>query len=150
MYMLRVELAREIDLETAGFDVEAEIAAQIATFGKITEVPVNYRPRIGRQKLSTWKHGFGILKSIFRFSKLYNPGLFFSMLSSLLTIPAGFMLFGSFLEWVYLGRISSPWFQAGILLLVVTTQVMGIGFVCQVLRKSELRTARLLRKQGYR
>ena len=150
MYMLRVELAREIDLDTAGFDVEAEIAAQIATIGKITEVPVNYRPRIGRQKLSTWRHGFSILKSIFMFSKLYNPGLFFSMLSGLLSIPAAFMLFGSFLEWVYLGRISSPWFFAGIFILLITAQVMGIGFVCQVLRKSELRTARRLRKLPYR
>jgi dolichol-phosphate hexosyltransferase len=146
MYMLSVELAREIDLETAGFDVEAEIAAQIATIGNITEVPVNYRARIGRQKLSTWRHGFSILKSIFMFSKLYNPGLFFSMLSGLLAIPAALMLFGSFLEWVYFDRISTPWLLTNLLILLVTTQIMCVGFVCQVLRKSELKTARRLRK----
>ena len=55
MYMLRSELAREIDLETSGFEVEAEIAAQVASIGTITEVTLNYRPRVGRQEL--YRHG---------------------------------------------------------------------------------------------
>jgi hypothetical protein len=44
MYMLRSELAHEIVLETSGFEVEAEISAQVASIGTITEVAVNYRP----------------------------------------------------------------------------------------------------------
>src|SRR5574338_870903 len=57
LYLLRTDKMREFDLASSGFDVEVEIAAQIATSGRITEVPCNYRPRLGRQKLSTWKSG---------------------------------------------------------------------------------------------
>jgi hypothetical protein len=42
------------------------IAAQVASIGTITEVPVNYRPRVGRQKLSIWQYGFKII-TIYRF-----------------------------------------------------------------------------------
>ena len=66
MYTLRTEIAKDLDLSSTGFDVEAEIAAQIASSGRITEVPINYRQRIGQQKLSTWKHGFKILSTILK------------------------------------------------------------------------------------
>ena len=66
MYTLRTESAKYMDLSSTGFDVEAEIAAQIASYGRITEVPINYRQRIGQQKLSTWKHGFKILNTILK------------------------------------------------------------------------------------
>jgi len=66
MYSIRTEIAKAMDLSSTGFDVEAEIAAQIASSGRITDVPVNYRQRIGKQKLSTWKHGFKILSTILK------------------------------------------------------------------------------------
>ena len=66
MYTLSNESAKYMDLSSTGFDVEAEIAAQIASYGRITEVPINYRQRIGQQKLSTWKHGFKILNTILK------------------------------------------------------------------------------------
>jgi glycosyltransferase involved in cell wall biosynthesis len=66
MYTLKTEIAKDLDLSSTGFDVEAEIAAQIASSGTITEVPINYRQRIGQQKLSTWKHGFKILSTILK------------------------------------------------------------------------------------
>jgi dolichol-phosphate mannosyltransferase len=66
MYALKTEIAKDLDLSSTGFDVEAEIAAQIAFSGRITEIPINYRQRIGKQKLSTWKHGFKILSTILK------------------------------------------------------------------------------------
>ncbi len=66
MYTLKTEIAKDLELSSKGFDVEAEIAAQIASSGTITEVPINYRQRIGQQKLSTWKHGFKILSTILK------------------------------------------------------------------------------------
>jgi glycosyltransferase involved in cell wall biosynthesis len=80
MYMLKTDTVKEIDFTTTGFDVEAEIAAQIATIGNITEVPINYRPRVGRQKLSTWKQGYRIIRSIFHLARIHNPGAFYSFL----------------------------------------------------------------------
>ena len=78
MYLLRSQTARNLELNTRGFDVEVEIAAQTATSGKITEVPIAYRKRIGCQKLSSWRHGFQILRSVFNMARSYNPVLFFS------------------------------------------------------------------------
>jgi dolichol-phosphate mannosyltransferase len=69
MYALRAEIVKDIDLSSTGFEVEVEIAAHIASSsGRITEVPINYRQRIGKQKLSTWKNGFKILIAILKFA----------------------------------------------------------------------------------
>ena len=92
MYVVRTKALQSIDLSTTGFDVEAEIAAQIASLGRITEVPINYRSRLGKQKLSTWRHGYKIVKSIFRLGKLYNPGTFYSILGKSIMIPVSLMI----------------------------------------------------------
>jgi len=144
MYILRTETARDIHLSTSGFDVEVEIAAQVAAAARLTEVPINYRPRIGRQKLSTWKHGFKITKSIVNLGRTYNPGALYSMLGSMITIPASLMLGNSVLEWIVTGRIVSPWFFVGISMILVAIQTMGVGVISLMLRRSELRSARRL------
>lgn len=144
MYILRTETARDIHLSTSGFDVEVEIAAQVAAAGRLTEVPINYRPRIGKQKLSTWKHGFKITKSIVNLGRTYNPGALYSMLGSMITIPASLMLGNSVLEWIMTGRIVSPWFFVGISMILVAIQTMGVGVISLMLRRSELRSARRL------
>ena len=92
MYVIRTKALQSIDLLTTGFDVESEIAAQIASLGRITEIPVNYRSRLGKQKLSTWRHGYKIVKNIIRVGKLYNPSTFYSILGKSLMIPASLMI----------------------------------------------------------
>jgi hypothetical protein len=57
MYMLKTEDARHLHFHTSGFNVEVEIASQPAQDGSVTEVPIRYRDRIGKQKLSTWRDG---------------------------------------------------------------------------------------------
>ncbi len=146
MYLLKTDSVREINLVSAGFDVEAEIAANLASSGSITEVPVNYRKRLGKQKLSTWRQGFKILDSVFSLAKTYNPGVFYSLTGSLIIIPAGAILFTSLINWLYEGTISSPWFFIGISMLLVGIQAMGVGVVSLVLRRTELRTVRMIRK----
>jgi len=148
LYLLRTETVREINLSTAGFDAEVEIAAQIATTGKITEVPVNYRPRLGRQKLSTWKGGFRIIRSIFGLARSYNPGVFYSMIGSLLMIPAGVFLAMSFLQWLAGEDMSNSWFFVGLSMLLVAIQSMSVGVVSLVMRRAELRINRRLNSLG--
>ncbi len=147
MYMLKTDTMKEIDLNTSGFDVEAEIAAQIASIGSVTEVPINYRARIGRQKLSTWRHGFRIISSIFNLAKVHNPGAFYSLLVSFLLIPAGIIFLNSFMEMVYTGRFSSNWFLVGVALLLVAIQGMSIGVLSLVVKRSQMRLVRMMRKQ---
>ncbi|HJS82592.1 MAG TPA: glycosyltransferase family 2 protein [Nitrososphaera sp.] len=148
LYILRTDKMREIDLVTSGFDVEVEIAAQMATSGRITEVPCNYRPRVGRQKLSTWKGGFRIVKSIFGLARSYNPGVFYSMLGSLLLIPAGIFLAISFLQWLASDVMSNSWFFVGLSMLLVSIQSMSVGVVSLIMRRAELRINRRLNSLG--
>ncbi|HEX2013720.1 MAG TPA: glycosyltransferase family 2 protein [Nitrososphaera sp.] len=148
LYLLRTDTAREIDMATAGFDVEVEIAAQVATSGRITEVPINYRPRLGRQKLSTWKSGFRIIRSIFGLAKSYNPGVFYSMIGSLLLIPAGVLLAVSLLQSLAGEDISNSWFIVGLSMLMVAIQSMSVGVVSLVMRRAELRINRRLNSLG--
>lgn len=146
MYALRTAAAQDVHLATSGFDVEAEIAAQIASAGTITEVPIDYRPRLGRQKLSTWKHGFRIIQSILGLARSYNPGVYYSMLGGLIIVPAIIILLGSSVELAVTGRMTSPWFFVGISMVLVAIQAMGVGVVSLMLRRSELRTMRRLSK----
>ncbi len=81
--MLRTEDARHLHFHTSGFNVEVEIASQLAQEGGVTEVPIRYRERIGKQKLSTWRDGISITSSIFRLARDYNPAFLFSLLSRL-------------------------------------------------------------------
>jgi glycosyltransferase involved in cell wall biosynthesis len=147
MYMLKTDTVKEIDFTTTGFDVEAEIAAQIATIGNITEVPINYRPRVGRQKLSTWKHGYRIIRSIFHLARLHNPGAFYSFLISLLLIPAGIIFANSLLELLLTGRMTSHWFFVGVALLLIAIQGMSIGVLSLVVKRSNLRMLRAIKKR---
>jgi dolichol-phosphate mannosyltransferase len=78
MYVLRTEVAKNMNLSSSGFAVEAEIAAHIASSGRITEVPINYRQRIGIQKLSTWKDGCKILYTILKLGMNYRRRSLFS------------------------------------------------------------------------
>jgi hypothetical protein len=73
MYMLKTEDASNLHFHTSGFNVEVEIASQLAQDGSVTEVPLRYRERIGKQKLSTWKDGLAITSTIFRLARDYNP-----------------------------------------------------------------------------
>jgi dolichol-phosphate mannosyltransferase len=148
LYLLRTDKMREFDLATSGFDVEVEIAAQIATSGRIAEVPCDYRPRLGRQKLSTWKGGLRIVKSIFGLAKSYNPGVFYSMLGSLLLIPAGVLLALSLWQWASGHAISNSWFFVGLSMLLVAVQSMSVGVVSLVMRRAEVRINRRLNMLG--
>jgi len=148
MYMLKTDTVKDIDFNTTGFDVEAEIAAQIATIGNITEVPINYRTRVGRQKLSTWKHGYRIIKSILHLARIYNPGAFYSFFVGLLLIPAGIILGNSLLELGLTGKMTatSHWFFVGVALLLVAIQAMSIGILSLVVKRSNLRMLRLMKR----
>ncbi|MGH9921775.1 MAG: glycosyltransferase family 2 protein [Nitrososphaerales archaeon] len=145
MYLLRTSSAKDLHLETDGFDVEAEIAAQIAASGSITEVPVIYRKRVGKQKLSTWRHGSRIVRTIFDLARSYNPGVFYSMVGGFLIVPASLMLLNSFIDWVFTGSIFSSWFFAGISTLLVAVQSLSVGVLSLIMRRTELRIARRLK-----
>lgn len=94
LYVLNTSRAKQLKLETGGFDVEVEIAAQTAASRKITEVPISYSSRIGVGKLNPIRDGFLIMTSIIKLSKRHNPLVFYSYLLGLIltTTVIGFVI----------------------------------------------------------
>lgn len=145
MYLLRTESAKSLEFTTGGFDVEVEIAAQIAAGGAITEVPVNYRQRVGRQKLSSFRHGLQILTSIVRLANAHNPVLLYSGFIALAMIPATFILM-----WVAYERLAfNVWHSGyaifGILLATLAMQALSVATVSLMVKGAERRLAKKLR-----
>lgn len=145
MYLLKTDVARELELNTTGFDVEVEIAAQTATRGGVREVPIDYRERIGRQKLSSWKHGFQILSTVWNLAKSYNPVFLFSIVSALIMIPAIAIMLWVLAAWLINGVWHSGWALFGAILILVAAQAFTISSVSVLLKRMEQRMVKKLK-----
>ena len=87
MYIARTEMLREVMFEMPHFSVESEIAAHIATTtGRIAEIPIHYRRRLGEKKLRIF-HGLIIARDMIRLAWRYNPAFFIFALGAILIIP---------------------------------------------------------------
>jgi len=63
----RKEVIEQLELDSVGFQLEADFLVQISKKGiNIGEIPVEYRQRIGKAKLSGWKDGFNIALFLIR------------------------------------------------------------------------------------
>jgi dolichol-phosphate mannosyltransferase len=143
MYLLRSDRVRLFEFTTGGFDV-VEIAAQDASNGKITEVPVNYRPRIGRKKLSSVRHGMTIGSSILRLANAHNPVVLYSSFIALSGVPALIIL-----SWVAYERLfKNLWHTGyalfGVMLLLLSLQSLAVGTISILVKRSEQRIMRFL------
>ncbi len=144
MYALRTEIAKDMDLASTGFDVEAEIAAQIASSGRITEVPINYRQRIGKQKLSTWKHGFKILNSVIKLAMNYRPSVFFSIIVSITSLLGIGILANTVIEWSVTRSLPVLWLLVGMSILLIAIHFAGLGLEAKMLSRMESKIMRRL------
>jgi glycosyltransferase involved in cell wall biosynthesis len=139
MYLLKTESARQLELNTRSFDVEVEIAAQTAIRGKITEIPIAYRKRVGLQKLSSLKNGFGIIRSIFGLARSYNPVLLFSAVSAASVIPAAVIL-----AWVAYQVLTYRIWHGGValvglMLLLFASQAVAVTTISILMKRMERR-----------
>jgi len=67
LYGLKKAQFEQMQLNSKGFTVETEIAIKAARMKlEIAEFPIEYSPRLGKQKLGRIKHGWQILKMILR------------------------------------------------------------------------------------
>mgnify|MGYP000144324644 CR=1 FL=1 len=93
MYAVRLERLREVDFTTKNFGIEVEIAASVASMGgRVADVPIEYRKRIGKSKLDEGRlgsvgSGISIALDCFRLALRYNPMFLLFGLSSLMLIP---------------------------------------------------------------
>ena len=145
MYLLNSRVARELEFHTKGFSVEVELLAQMAVQGRITEVPIDYRKRIGKPKLSTLTHGFDILGSIFGLARRYNPVFLFSQAAVVAAIPGAVMVAWVLWQWALAGVFHSGLALAGMMLLLLSMQAFFVGTIALLVKRSELRIERIVR-----
>jgi len=138
MYLLETEEAKKYRLEETGFNVEIELAAQSASRENLTEVPIDYRPRMGQKKLSSW-NGFSILRAAFSLARRYNPILLYSSLTGLSVVPAALVLGWVGLEVVTRREWHSGWALVGIMFLLIAAQAFTLASVSILTKHSESR-----------
>ena len=146
MYLLRTKVAKELHFATTSFDVEVEIASQIASEYRITQVPIGYRKRVGKQKLSSFKDGTKIFRTMLWMAHYYNPVILVGGLISLLVIPATIIF-----AWVaYSAMLLGVW-HAGYalfsgMLFLIATQAASVALISLLIRRSEARLRLLVRR----
>jgi hypothetical protein len=146
MYLLRTDVAREMSLQTTGFNVEVEIAAQVVSVGNVTEVPINYRTRVGRQKLSTWKDGPRILSATFQLARLYNPAFIWSFIAGLTAIPGVALLLFELYRWLSEGRFGIGVTIMGVALVLFGSEALAAGTISVLIKHSEGRLRRQMKR----
>jgi hypothetical protein len=113
--------------------------------GKATEVPINYRTRIGKAKLVTWVHGFEIVKSIIALARLYNPIFLFSTTAALAAIPGAAMLLWVLWMWLNGYGFRVGWAITGEILVIIASQAFFVGTLALLLKRSELRIEKVVK-----
>jgi dolichol-phosphate hexosyltransferase len=135
MYMFHTEFIKKIDFDSRGFGVELMLAAKTGEIGRVSEIPINYRERIGKEKNSMSASVPIVCKEIFKFVKIYNPSLLFALFSSSLIIPGFVLLIWMGLRWI----INPEDYRPGIIQIAIILMVIGSNGVAFTLISSHLR-----------
>jgi glycosyltransferase involved in cell wall biosynthesis len=125
MRAFRRDVLPRLDLRTTGMEFASEMVIRAAKENlKIAQLPIEYHPREGESKLSTWRDGWRHLRFLLVHSPTYLfllPGAVLTLLGSLilLTVLSRLNLFGR--QWDLHAMIG------GAMLTVVGTQVLALG-----------------------
>jgi glycosyltransferase involved in cell wall biosynthesis len=129
MRAFRRDRLEELDLRTPGMEFASEMVIRAAKVGlTIAQVPIEYHPRGGTSKLSTFRDGWRHLRFLLVHSPValfIIPGLVLAVLGALvmLTVLAQVNVFGR--EW----ELHS--LMGGALLLIAGTQIMSFGVIAR-------------------
>jgi glycosyltransferase involved in cell wall biosynthesis len=94
MYGGRRDKLLTLDLESEGFDIEAEICVKAKAQGlHCVELPITYAQRVGEKKLNAFHDGFRILYRIMQLSVSYSP-MFTFILPGIAFLLFGLIGFG--------------------------------------------------------
>lgn len=124
--------AKKINIMSSGFEVETELTIKALKYGYIIkEIDINYRerPEGSFSKLSTFRDGTRVLKTIFIIFKDYKPLVFFSMLSLLLfciSLISGSVVINEFIKTRYITHVPLAIFASGTMILSLIMIVTGV------------------------
>ena len=125
MRALRRDVLPRLDLRTTGMEFASEMVIRAAKEDlEIAQLPIEYHPREGESKLSTWRDGWRHLRFLLIHSPTHLfliPGAILSFVGALvlLTVLARIDVFGR--QWDLHAMIG------GSLLAIVGTQVLALG-----------------------
>ena len=148
MYLLRTEVARRFEFRSKGFGTEVEILAQSTTEHDVTEVPISYRTRVGKPRLSTWQHGFQILRDVVGLAKSYNPVFFFSALATVAMIPAAFIVGYTLCLNFFAGIWEFNWLLFGSILFLFGALGLAVATIATLMKRMETRIIKRLERMG--
>ncbi len=143
MYLLRMRTAKAMDLATRGFGDVVDVAAQVAANGKVTEVPICYRRRIGGTKISL-RDGLKLVTVVIRLANIYNPVLLYSGVAGFAAVPAA-----AILVWVaYMSVVHQVWHSGyalfGVMLFLLATQAFTVATLSTIIKRSEQKLLKVL------
>ena len=148
MYLLRTEAIRQVKITSTSFDVEVEVASAIASGGRITQVPIGYGERLGKQKLRP-TDGWRIVSTLFWMAYYFNPLLLYGALVSLCAFPAVGILGWVLFQKEIIGVWHAGYALLGVMLLLVATQGAALSLSSLLSKRSEQRVMLELRKIGH-
>jgi glycosyltransferase involved in cell wall biosynthesis len=125
MRAVRREVLPQLDLRTGGMELASEMVIRAAKLDlDIRQFPIEYRPREGESKLSTWRDGWRHLRFLLIHSPVHLfliPGVAMAGLGALVMVGvlANVSLFGR--QWDIHAEIG------GSLLLITGVQVISLG-----------------------
>jgi glycosyl transferase family 2 len=125
MRAVRREALPRLDLRTTGMELASEMVIRAAKAGlDIRQFPIEYHPRQGESKLSTWSDGWRHL----RFLLIHSPMHLFLVPGTLMAGLGALIMAGVLTHVTVLGH---EWdihtLIAGSLLLILGTQVVALG-----------------------
>jgi len=143
MYLIRTEKARTLQFSAGKLTVEEEILAQNSVEGNVTDVPINYRPRLGgKSQVSTWRQGFADVVTLFDLARKYNAVMLFSTISALAIIPATLILLWVLYEAIFHQSLHQGYALLGVMLLLVAGQGFTVTTLYLQLRRLERRLSK--------
>lgn len=138
------EFVKSISLSATGFEVETELTIKaLKLHAVIDEVATRYRarPQGSFSKLSTFRDGTLVIRTIFMICKDYKPFLFFSGISlalCLLSLASGSLVITEFLATHYISHVPLAILASGLMILSMIFFITGIILDCTNRRFDEI------------
>jgi glycosyltransferase involved in cell wall biosynthesis len=125
MRAVRREALPRLDLRTSGMELASEMVIRAAKAGlDIRQFPIEYHPREGESKLSTWRDGWRHL----RFLLIHSPKHLFLAPGAVMAALGTLIMVAVFAQVTFLGH---QWdihaLIGGALMLILGTQVIALG-----------------------
>lgn len=135
------QFAKSLPVLSQGFEIETELT--IHSLDKrlaMVSMPVNYknRPAGSFSKLNTVKDGMRVLITVFNLFKNYRPLMFFSIVSTFLSLLSVILLIPVFTEYLNSGLVPRfPTLIFGLILSLVAVQTFLIGLNLDIVINSD-------------